>query len=254
MKKKKLRVAFLGGRILGKKCLDILYKYKNKIEVVFIIAHKKDGEINSDWNPKLLPYAKELGFPIYKPAKLTSKQVINKFKKSNIDIILNPFCNRIIPKEIINLPQYGCINFHYGKLPEYQGRFVVSHIILNGEKNTCATAHYIDEKVDTGDIIFEEKVKIRPDETARSLYMKCTDASVTLFEKVLVDLINGKNLPRKQQEGKSTYYPFKELNNCIVDLSWNLEKIKRFIRAVTFPPISYPSVMIEEKKYNIKPE
>lgn len=248
---RKLNVAFLGGRILGYKCLDILKEYKDKINIKFVIAHKKDGIKGSDWNPPLLPKARQLGFTTFEPKTLRDSQIIELFKGEKIDIILNAFCNRIIPKEILDIPKFGAINFHYGKLPYYKGRFIVTHIILNNEKETTATAHFMTEEVDAGDIIFEEPVPVFQNDTAKTLYFRCTKASLINFRKVLEYLISGKELPRNSQSVKGNYYLFKEPNKCKVELDWDKKKMEKFIRATTFLPISKPWIEIKGQKYEI---
>lgn len=243
-------MAFLGGRILGYKCLEVLGGYQD-IRVEFVIAHKKDGEAGSDWNPPILTLAKKLGYPTLTPPSLKDPQIINLFQEAKPDLILNPFCNRIIPKEILDIPKLGTINFHYGKLPEYKGRFIVSHIILNDEKETAVTAHFMEEEVDSGDIIFEEPVKVFPNDTAKTLYLRCTKKGVLVFKKVLDTLLKNGDLPRKKQNSGGNYYPFEEPNGCQVDLSWTRDKIERFIRAVTFEPISKPWIKVGNLRFDI---
>lgn len=247
----KLKVGFLGGRALGLRCLTILDEYRDKIEMVFVIPHTNPGEKNSDWNPQIALNAKKLGFKVLKVKSLKDGTVTNIIRKSGVDLILNAFCDRFVPKTILDIPPLGVINFHYGKLPKYKGRFIVSHIILNGETNTVATAHLMSEKVDAGDIIYEEPVKVYPTDTARTLYFRCTDAATILFERVLEKSIKGGQLPRKKQRGQGGYFPFEEPNNCEVDLSWSQDKIERFIRAVTFEPISKPWLQIGNLKFDI---
>ncbi len=242
-----------GGRILGYKSLEILNEYRDNVDVELVIPNKEDGEKGSDWNPQMIPLAKEFGFDTLTPASLKDKEVTDCLKEKQVNIILNSFCTRIIPKEILDIPELGAINFHYGKLPEYGGRFIVTHIILNGETSTCATAHYMEEGIDTGDIIFEEPVPIKAYDTARTLYFRCTDAAEVAFRKVLDYLTNGKQLPRRKQKGKKSYFQFEEPNKCQVDLTWDKDKIERFIRAVTFEPISKPWIQIGNRIFDIIP-
>jgi methionyl-tRNA formyltransferase len=247
----KINVAFLGGRVLGHRCLKQIYEYRDKINVRFVIAHKKDGEYGSDWNPPLLPLAKELGYDILKCNKLTEKNVYEIFRTSKIDLIINVFCDRIIPRRVLEIPRLGAINFHYGKLPDYKGRFIVTHTILNNESETCAVVHYIDENIDTGDIIFEMPVVVYPDDTAKTLYFRCTDAASKLFVNVLDYLVEGRQFPRRKQQGSGTYYPYEAPNNCKIDLGWDKEKLERFIRAVTFEPISRPWMEVNGLKFDV---
>ncbi|MBI2011703.1 hypothetical protein HYS91_02965 [Candidatus Daviesbacteria bacterium] len=247
----KLKVAYLGGRILGLQGLKILSAYKNKVDVCFVIANKEDGVKGSDWDPPILPYAKSLGFKTAKLKSLNSKAAVKLFKSNAVDVIFNLFCNRLIPQEILDIPKLGAINFHYGKLPQYRGRFIVSHIVLNNEKKSFATAHYMSAKVDTGDIIYERSVPVLEDDSAKTLYFRFTNATLELFKKILNDLIDGKVLPRRKQKGSGHYYPFKEINGCEINLNWKKDKVERFIRAVTFEPISRPWIRIGNLKFDI---
>ncbi|MEW6714578.1 MAG: formyltransferase family protein [Nitrospirota bacterium] len=249
----KIKIALFGGRILGYRSLEILNEYRNNVDVKLVIPNKDDGEEGSDWKPPLIPLAKKYGFDTLNPRSLKEKEVIDCLKEKKVNLILNSFCTRIMPKQIIDIPEFGAINFHYGKLPEYGGRFIVTHIILNGETDTCATAHYMEEGIDTGDIIFEEPVSVKPDDTAKALYFRCTDAAIVLFRKVLDHLISGTPLPRRKQEGEKRYFHFEEPNKCQVDLDWGKDKIERFVRAVTFEPVSKPCIKIGNLTFDIIP-
>jgi methionyl-tRNA formyltransferase len=249
----KIKIALFGGRILGYRSLEILNEYRDKIDVALVIPNKEDGEEGSDWKPPLIPLAEKYGFFTLNPGSLKEKEVVDCLKEKKVNLILNSFCTRIMPKEILDIPELGAINFHYGKLPEYGGRFIVTHIILNGETSTCATAHYMEEGIDTGDIIVEEPVPVKPDDTARTLYFRCTDAATVSFRKVLDYLISGKQLPRRKQVGEKGYFHFEEPNKCQVDFNWDKDKIERFIRAVTFEPISKPWLEIGGRIYDIIP-
>ncbi len=248
-----IKIALFGARILGYKSLQILNEYRDKIDVELIIPNIEDGEAGSDWNPPLTPLAKKYGFFTMNPGSLKEQEVVDCLEEKKVNLILNSFCTRIVPKEIIDIPELGAINFHYGKLPEYGGRFIVSHIILNGETMTCATTHYIEEGIDTGDIIFEEPVPVKSDDTARTLYFRCTEAATVSFRRVLDYIISGKQLPKRKQTGIKNYYQFEEPNGCQVDLTWDREKTERFIRAVTFEPVSRPWLKIGGRNYNIIP-
>lgn len=248
-----IKVALFSGRILGYKSLEILNEYRDKIDIELIIPNKEDGETGSDWNPPIIPLAKKLGFFTLNPRSLKEREVMDYLKEKEVNLILNAFCSRIVPKEVLDIPELGIINFHYGKLPEYGGRFIVTHIILNGEAFTCVTAHYMEEQVDAGDIIFEEPVSVTENDTARSLYFRCTDAAIVLLRKVLDFTTTGKQLPRKRQIGTRKYYYFEEPNKCQIDLHWDKYKIERFIRAVTFEPISKPWIKIGNRIFDVIP-
>ena len=247
----KRNVAFLGGRVLGFRCLEVLARYREQFNVHFVMGLRQDGTIGSDWNPSVLAEAERLGFATLQVPSLKAPEVVAMFQERQIDTILNVFCDRIIPKALVDLPGVEIINFHYGHLPQYQGRFVVTHIILNGEEKTCVTTHYIDEGVDTGDIIFEDWLPVLPTDTARSLYMRCVDQGVEAFERTLQYFVRQEPLPRRAQEGAGAYYKFEEPNGLQVQLDWEQEKMERFIRATTFEPISKPWLQIGDRRYDV---
>lgn len=190
------------------------------------------------------------------------KKIISKYKKyftilyefpegdMKVDYLFNLFGEKIFSKAQLDRVKIGSINFHFGHLPKYRGRFIVSHLIANGEKKSCVTCHYMDKGVDTGDIIYEVPVIITPTETAYTLFTKCSDIGATLFETVIKMIISGRALPRKKQTGKSHYYPKGQLNGDRVDLRWSKNNIENFIRATTFPPF-YPHMIINNEKYLI---
>ena len=247
----KKNLVFLGGRILGYRCLEVLAQYQEHFNVHFVMGLRQDGSEGSDWNPSILAQAKRLGFNVLDVPSLKGEATAELFRAHQVEVILNVFCDRIIPKSLVDLPGVEIINFHYGHLPQYQGRFIVTNIILNGEEKTCVTTHYIDEGVDTGDIIFEDWLPVLPTDTARSLYMRCVNTGVVAFERTLQYFIRHEPLPRQAQVGQGAYYKFEEPNGLQVDLSWDQPKIERFIRATTFEPISKPWLKINEHKFDI---
>ena len=247
----KRNVAFMGGRILGYRCLEVLSRYCDQFNVHFVMGLRKDGTEGSDWNPSVLAQARRLGYEVLDVPSLKAPEVVDYFSKKQIDVILNVFCDRIIPKALIDLPGVEIINFHYGHLPQYQGRFIVTNIILNGEERTCVTTHYIDEGVDTGDIIAEDWLPVLPTDTARSLYMRCVDMGVMAFERTLGMLARHEPLPRQPQVPGGAYYKFEEPNGLQIDLSWSQEQMERFIRATTFAPVSKPWLQIGDRRFDL---
>lgn len=247
----KRNVVFMGGRILGYRCLEVLDRYRDQFNVHFVMGLRQDGTEGSDWNPSVLAQARRFGFEVLDVPSLKAPEIVALFQERQIDTILNVFCDRIIPKALVDLPGVEIINFHYGHLPQYQGRFVVTHIILNEEVKTCVTTHYIDEGVDTGDIIFEDWLPVLPTDTARSLYVRCVDMGVQSFERTLEYFVRNEKLPRRPQVGSGAYYKFEEPNGLQVELDWDQKKIERFIRATTFEPISAPWLQIGDCRYSI---
>lgn len=179
------------------------------------------------------------------------KEFIMSKSPVGCDYVFNLFGDKIFKKDVLDSLKKGAINFHYGHLPNYRGRFIVSHAIMNEEEEICATAHFIDEGIDTGDIIYEKWIPIGHTDTAQTLYKRCTTVALSLFERILKQIIRGDILPRRKQEGKGHYYPNKPLNNDEISLRWDKKRIERFIRATTFPPF-YPYILINGVKHYVK--
>ena len=149
------------------------------------------------------------------------------------------FCiglTEIIPKQLLEVP---CINIHPALLPKYRGRYSIPHAIFNGEKYTGATIHFMNEGIDTGSIILQEKIKIEDNDTAQIVWDKFLVVGTELFGKFLDLWLSGEKIPSvPQNEKEATYYPKGLPNGGKIDLSWKGEKIKRFVRAMTYDP--YP--------------
>ena len=211
--KRKLTLVYIGGRKLGLLGKKILKNYKKYFNISYVFPDK---------NVK-------------------------------VDYLFNLFGEKIFTESQLNQVKIAAINFHFGHLPDYRGRFIVSHLIANGEEKSCVTCHYMNAGIDKGDIIFEAPFKIAKNETAFSLFQKCTDIGADLFEKVLRLITAGKTLPRKKQKGSGHYYPKGKLNGDEVNLNWNKKRVENFIRATTYPPF-YPHLLINNVKYLIVKE
>ena len=164
----------------------------------------------------------------------------------------------MIPKEILEIPSLGCINIHPALLPKYRGRYSTAHAIFNGEIETGATLHWMDEGIDSGPIILQESIAIEPSDTAKTLWDNFTVEGEKLFVNFLELWLSGNPIPSQTQDGSlATYYPKALPNEGIIDWSWSGEKIRNFIRAMTFnlfPPVKIgignkTMVIIDEKYY-----
>ena len=142
----------------------------------------------------------------------------------------------------------GCLNIHPAFLPQYRGRYSTAHAIFNGENHTGVTLHWMDEGTDTGPIIFQAPIAIEPDDTAKSLYQKFIIEGEKLFLKFLDLWLAKKSIPSRNQDNSlATYYPKALPNNGKIDWAWPGEKIKNFIRAMTFEPYPPIEINIQDK-------
>lgn len=173
-------------------------------------------------------------------------EVVERATAIGADIIFNINSLRILKEKLLAVPRVGIINFHNAPLPLYGGVNIPSWAIINGETEHGVTWHFVDEGIDTGDIVAQRRFEISNRETAISLNFKCIVEGIQLFEETIDDLLSG-NYERRPQAGESSYYSLKDVpNDGYVDFSWSFEKLDRFVRGLDFRPFentfTYPRV------------
>lgn len=201
---------------------------------------------------KLIPcevkvYAEEKGLKIYQPAKLRENQeIVNIIKDINPDVICVVAYGRIIPKEILEIPKYGCINVHPSLLPKYRGSAPIQWAILNGDEKTGVTTMYLDEGMDSGDIILQEETAIEKDETSGELWNRLSKIGAKLLVETLKQIEN-KKAPRKKQGNTFVLAPMIEKE--MAKINWeekSAKEIKNLVRGLN--PIMGAYSILNNKK------
>ena len=243
---RKIKHVFIGGKQIGVNALRTLLAHEMSPELV--VTNLDDDGVDT-WHESLVRVAREANLPLITGRKVRDPEIVERIKNIDPDIIFCIGGMQIIPEELLKIPKLGTLNIHPALLPKYRGRFSTAHAIFNGEEYTGATVHWMDEGLDTGPIILQEKFAITQDDTARTVYDKFTETGTKLFEDFLVILESGeKIIATPQDESIATYYPKEMPGNGKIDWSWDGSKIERFIRAMTFEPFPPPEFMIGEKK------
>tara|TARA_B110000027_G_scaffold130857_1_gene154276 strand:+ start:2448 stop:3170 length:723 start_codon:yes stop_codon:yes gene_type:complete len=216
------KVILCGYNLVGCEVLKILYE---KDFELFVYTHESPHFI-----PDLISYCEKLSIP-YSTDKISIKNL--PFKP---DIICSIYYRYIITAGIIDISKGKIFNIHPSLLPKFRGCSSITWALINNQKYTGFTYHYIDENIDTGNIIFQKEIKINNYDTGASLYMKVMLEAADHFEYVLKMVDKGhKGTP---QIGDGKYYKRGAPYDGVISLKWSEEKIERFIRAMTNPP--YP--------------
>ena len=160
------------------------------------------------------------------------------------DMIISIYYRYIISREVINIVNGKIFNLHPSLLPEYKGTSSITWAMINQEQELGYTYHYINEKIDEGDIILQKKLPIYDWETQQSLYYSVMFEAMNDFKNVF-DLVKKGYEGEKQPKG-GQYYPRKVPFDGKIDPNWSEEKIESFIRAMTFPPL--PSASFKDKE------
>jgi methionyl-tRNA formyltransferase len=245
----------IGGRQLGVNCFRLLLE--RGIRPEFVISDPDDNGIYNGIYESLVNESRNAGVTILVGSRIKDRVVIGKINDCLPVVIFHVGGTQLIPKEVIQASAIGCSNLHPALLPKYRGRFSTVHALFNGEKETGVTLHWLDEGMDSGPIIMQEKYPIEENDTGKTLFDKFTKAGIVLFGRFVDMWLSGEKIQSyPQDEEQATYYPKGIPNNGEIDWSWDSEKIKRFIRAMTyepFPPASFKigdkEMVIIDKKY-----
>ena len=242
-----MRIVFMGTPDFARESLKALYEEKYEIVGVITNVDKPKGR-----GMKLVPsevkeYAIEKNLKVYQPEKIRkNKEFINEIRNLNPDIICVVAYGKILPKEILDIPKLGCINVHGSLLPKYRGAAPIQWAILNGDKKTGVTTMYMDEGMDTGDIILKEEIEIGDDETTGELWDKMSKIGGELLVKTIKQIENG-TAPREPQEGEATIAPM--LSKEIAKINWSkqtAQDIKNLVRGLN--PIMGAYTYLKGKK------
>lgn len=248
-----MKAIFLGRKPYS--CEALKYLISKGIDVVAVVAKLDDEDIY--WKTKLAEVAKDHSLKVvdddylYNALKNPDNNTL-KIDLSNIDIVISYLYWKKIKKTLIDLPASGCINFHPAPLPELRGVGGYNVAILEGKRYYGVSAHFIDENLDSGDIIEVKRFDIDPyNETAFSLEQKSQEAMFELFRKIIDTLLEGKELHRSKQS-KGRYVNKKEFNELReIKPTDTQEIINRKIRAFWYPPHHGAYLMINDTEYTL---
>ena len=181
-----LNIIFMGTPDFAKESLKCLAEAKHNILAVVTNPDKPQGRGMKMVASPVKQYALENGLEIYQPEKVRNNtEFIEKMKALKPDVICVVAYGKIIPKEILEIPKYGCVNVHPSLLPQYRGSAPIQWAILNGDKETGVTTMYLDEGMDSGDIILQTKTSIDKDETSGELWDRLSKIGAELLVETL---------------------------------------------------------------------
>lgn len=203
----------------------------DSMEIVFVtVRYDKRDEV-------LINLAKENYIPIELSENINSKEFISRVEKYEADLFVSMSFNQIFRKEMINLPPYKTINCHAGKLPFYRGRNILNWALINDEKEFGITVHYMDEGIDTGDIILQEAYPITEEDNYGTLLNTAYDACADVLYRSIKMIQNGNVSPVKQEDIDpiGTYCGMRVPGDEIIDWKQTSREIFNFVRALCAP-------------------
>ena len=242
-----LRILFMGTPDFARESLEAVYNAGYEILGVVTNPDKPKGRGMKMVASPVKEFALEKGLTVYQPEKVRkNEEFIEKIKSLNPDVICVVAYGKILPKEILEIPKYGCINVHGSLLPKYRGAAPIQWAVLNGDKETGVTTMYMDVGMDTGDMILKEKVEIGEDETTGELWDRLSKIGGKLLVETLKQIEEG-TAPREKQREEFTMAPM--LNKEMSKINWGeqtAQNIKNLVRGLN--PIMGAYTFLDEKK------
>lgn len=234
-----MRVIFMGTPDIAVGVLKALAK---EHEVVLAVSQpdKPKGRGGRTQPTPVKEAALALGIPVFQPGRVRSETCITELKKYNADVIVVIAFGQIIPKEILEMAPYGCMNIHASLLPKYRGAAPIQWAVINGEEVSGVTTMQMDEGLDTGDILLKKEIVLEAKETGGTLYDKIAQAGAELCIETLRKLQSGEIVPQKQPKESPTPYA-RMLDKELGNIDWNSSavSIERLIRGLSPWPSAY---------------
>lgn len=245
---KRFRVIFMGTPDFAVPCLARL------VEISDVVAVVTQPDRPKGRGQKLLPppvkvFAQEHGIAVYQPVRVKAPDFVDVLRGLAPDLIVVVAFGQILSKEILSLPPLGCINVHASLLPRYRGAAPMQWAIVRGEKETGVTTMFMDEGLDTGDMLLRETLPITQAMTAAELHDEMMKLGADVLEKTLFSLSEGTLKRMPQDDALSTYAPLLDKEVGRIDWKKPAQEIHDLVRGLNSWPGAY--TMLEGQKFKI---
>lgn len=227
------RVAFIGGVHEAAPALAALID--SGVEVVTVTTLPEDKATTVSGWIDLAPMAATRGIPVTRVMDVNAPEQLERFTALQPDLLVVVGWTRLISSELLAVPRYGCIGFHASLLPHGRGRAPVNWAIIRGEQVTGNTMMLLEPGVDTGDIVDQRPVQIRPEDTCRDVYARVADAGASMLRTHLPALLTGTAPRRPQEHDQATLLPKRTPDMGVTDWARPARAVHDWIRALTHP-------------------
>ena len=215
--------------------LEAIHKSNHDLIAVVSNPPKPMGRGRSLQSTSVGKFAKSNDIKLIEPLSLLSKDLKYQLKELKPDIFVI-VAYKILPNELIDIPIHGAINLHASLLPKYRGAGPIQWALMNGDKNTGVSIFQIKQKVDTGDILFQKRIKIFDEDNMLSLGMRLCETGAMMIIKTMNSIEEGKIHPIKQNPDMATKAPKITKKMTVIDWSWPAHKIHNWVRGLSPNP------------------
>ena len=248
--RKDIKVVFMGTPEFACESLKEIYEAGFNIVGCFTNPDKPSGRGMKLKASAVKEYAIEKNIPIYQPKKIRNNQeVLDILDKLAPDVIAVVAYGKILPKEVLDIPKYGCINVHGSLLPKYRGAAPMQWALINGEKETGITTMFMDVGMDTGDMLLKEEIEIKDDYNLETLHDKLMVIGAKLLVKTIDGVVSG-TITRIPQPKDVTYAPMITRDMTKIDFNKSAREIFNFVRGLSPFPGTYMELE-DGRKYKV---
>lgn len=243
-----MNIVFMGTPEFAVPSLDILLKNGYDIPAVVTVPDRKKGRGLKESYSALKEYALGKGLKVLQPEKLKDEDFVREVQQLQPDIIV-VVAFRILPREVYTIAKYGSFNLHASLLPKYRGAAPINWAIINGEKESGVTTFFLQDKVDTGNVILQKKVSIDEEDTAGTLHDKLMEIGKEAVLETVKIIEEGKVEVKEQDDSEASPAPKIFKDDCRINWDDDAEKVYDFVRGLSPYPASW--TMLEGKSMKI---
>ena len=225
---------------VGARCLETMLLHG--VNVRLVLTHEDDPRENI-WFASVAALARQHAIPTLTPAHPNTTEMTRHIASLRPDFLFSFYYRQMLGQPLLDIPRLGALNMHGSLLPRYRGRAPVNWAVINGERETGATLHYMVAKPDAGDIVDSQSVPIFPDDAAVDVFRKVTDAAQFVLNRSLPRLIDGTALRIAQNHAQATYFGGRKPEDGRIDWSRSATEIHNLVRGVAPPyPGAFTSI------------
>lgn len=228
-----MKLIYMGTPQFAVPPLRALRDAGHDIAAVVTRTDKPAGRGKALTAPPVKTAAQELGLTVHQPRRVREAGFIDVLRRTAPEAIVVAAYGQILPREILTLPKFGCINIHASLLPAGRGAAPINWSLINGDREAGITIMEMDEGMDTGAILLQDSLPIDPGDTAGSLTEKMSLLGAELIVRALPQIAEGTLAPRRQEESKATLAPLLRKEDGLIDWSLPAERIHNRVRGLS---------------------
>ena len=244
-----MRVIFMGTPDFAVGTLEAIIEAGHEVVLVVTQPDKPKGRSGALQFPPVKECALAHGIEVFQPTKIRLEENVEYLRKYAADIMVVAAFGQLLPKSILDMPKYGCINVHASLLPKYRGAAPIQWSILNGDAVTGVTIMQMDVGMDTGDMIAKREVEITSEHTGGSLFDELAEVGAKLCVETMKDIENGTAIRTPQNHDEATHVSMIQKELGCIDWNKSAAEIERYVRGLNPWPSAYTK--LDSKTFKI---